>query len=135
MLDYTERNIAEARVAKGNGQQVERTGMFVATSFLHDVTRSGDPQLHVHTVIANATRQEDDQWRPLRSNELYDRQDILAAAFATDLRARVDAHAVCRPPYRGFRVHRHDRVGHRPIKQAAHAGELLLNTRQRQFRP
>jgi len=61
-LAWTERNIAEARVWNGRGQVPETTGRFVAATFLHDVNRSGEPQLHVHNVIANATRTADGKW-------------------------------------------------------------------------
>lgn len=90
-LGWAERNIAEARTWNGRGQEVERTGKLVAATFLHDVNRNGEPQLHVHNVIANMTRTADGQWRALRSDELYDRQHVMDAVFNADLRARAEA--------------------------------------------
>ncbi len=72
-LYWAERNIAETRVWNGRNQEPVRTANFVAASFLHDVNRNGEPQLHVHSVIANATQTTDGKWRALRSDALYDR--------------------------------------------------------------
>ncbi|QYE37035.1 relaxase domain-containing protein (plasmid) [Polymorphobacter sp. PAMC 29334] len=90
-ISWAESNIAEARVWNGRNQEPERTGKFVAATFLHDVNRNGEPQLHVHTVIANATQTADGKWRALRSDALYDRQHVMGAVFASTLRARVEA--------------------------------------------
>lgn len=90
-LGWAERNIAEARVWNGRNQEPERTGKFVAATFLHDVNRNGEPQLHVHSVVANATQTTDGKWRAVRSDALYDRQHVMGAVFASTLRARVEA--------------------------------------------
>ena len=90
-LGWAERNIAEARTWNGKGQDVARSGKFVAATFLHDVSRNGDPQLHVHMIIANVTRTADGKWRALRSDEIYKRQYVMGAVFNAELRARVEA--------------------------------------------
>ncbi len=89
-LTWTERNIAEGRVWNGKGQAPEATGRFVAATFLHDVNRSGEPQLHVHNVIANATRTADGKWRALHADQLYERQHVMDAVFLSALRSRVE---------------------------------------------
>ncbi|MDR6790742.1 conjugative relaxase-like TrwC/TraI family protein [Sphingomonas sp. BE138] len=89
-LAWTERNIAQARVWTGKGQVPETTGRFVAATFLHDVNRSGEPQLHVHNVIANATRTADGKWRALHADQLYECQHVMDAVFLSALRSRVE---------------------------------------------
>ena len=89
-LAWAERTIAEGRAWNGKGQVPEPTGRFVAATFLHDVNRSGEPQLHVHTVVANATRTADGKWRALHSDQLYQRQHVMDAVFLSALRARVE---------------------------------------------
>ncbi len=89
-LGWVERTIAEARTWNGRGQQVERTDKLVAATFLHDVNRNGEPQLHVHAVIANATRTADGKWHALRSDEIYNRQHVMGAVFNAELRTRVE---------------------------------------------
>ncbi len=58
--------------------------------FLHDVNRGGEPQLHVHNVIANATRTADGKWRALHADQLYERQHVMDAVFLSMLRGRVE---------------------------------------------
>ena len=89
-LAWAERTIAEGRIWNGRGQVPEHTGRFVVATFLHDVNRSGEPQLHVHNVVANATRTADGKWRALHSDQLYQRQHVIDAVFLSALRARVE---------------------------------------------
>ncbi len=90
-LGWIERNIVEARVSTAEGQRAVRTGNVLAATFLHDVNRNGEPQLHVHNVLANATRMPDGSWKAVHSDELYQRQHVMGAVFASTLRARVEA--------------------------------------------
>ncbi|WCT75871.1 MobF family relaxase (plasmid) [Sphingomonas naphthae] len=90
-LGWIERNIVEARVSTAEGQRAVRTGNVLAATFLHDVNRNGEPQLHVHNVLANATRMADGSWKALHSDALYQRQHVMGAVFASTLRARVEA--------------------------------------------
>jgi conjugative relaxase-like TrwC/TraI family protein len=77
------------RVGAGSAAQVPTRGM-VATAFDHWDTRTGDPNLHTHVVIANKVQGEDGAWRSVDSralhhaavavSELYD--DFLADTLA-----------------------------------------------------
>lgn len=102
-LGWAERTIAEARSWNGKGQEVERTGKLVAATFLHDVNRNGEPQLHVHAVVANVTRTADGKWRALRLDELYNRKHVMGAVFNAELRARVEALGYDTTPARNAR--------------------------------
>jgi conjugative relaxase-like TrwC/TraI family protein len=47
---------------------------FVATSWLHTISRDGDPQLHVHLAVLNAVQRADgadDTWRAADGQHLY----------------------------------------------------------------
>ncbi len=92
-LAWAQANLIEARVwdAQGKRQIVEKTGNMVAAGFLHDVSRNGDPQLHVHAVIANATKASDGKWHAVRNDVLYDSQHLLGAIHNAELRSRVEA--------------------------------------------
>jgi conjugative relaxase-like TrwC/TraI family protein len=70
-LGWVEANLIEARVTdKATGEQVkEKTCNLVAATFLHDVNRNGEPQLHIHSVLANATRKRTDLWSEFRRAE------------------------------------------------------------------
>lgn len=53
-LGYIERHATWTRRGRG-GHRVVRGEGLVAAAFRHRSSRAGDPQLHTHTVIANAT--------------------------------------------------------------------------------
>jgi conjugative relaxase-like TrwC/TraI family protein len=60
-LDYLER--FECRARRGhNGLTMIGAGGFVGATFTHELSRSGDPHLHTHVVIANVVRGEDGRW-------------------------------------------------------------------------
>jgi conjugative relaxase-like TrwC/TraI family protein len=92
-LAWAETNLIEARVwdPQAKRQIVEKTGNMVAAGFLHDVSRNGDPQLHVHAVIANATLASDGKWHAVRNDVLYQSQHLLGAIHNAELRSRVEA--------------------------------------------
>lgn len=54
-LDYVERNAAWTRRGRGGRHRLAGDGLTVAT-FRHRTFRAGDPQLHTHSVVANATQ-------------------------------------------------------------------------------
>ena len=56
-LDYVERNACWTRRGRGGRQRLEGEGLTVA-AFRHRTSRAGDPQLHTHAVVANATEAE-----------------------------------------------------------------------------
>lgn len=89
-LAWVERNLAEARTWTGKNQEAGRTGNLLAATFLHDVNRCNEPQLHVHAVIANVTKASDGKWHALRPDELYNRQRVIGAVFNAALRDRVE---------------------------------------------
>ena len=90
-LGWVERNLVETRTWNGRVQETVRTGNLVAATFVHDVNRKGEPQLHAHAVVANATRAPDGRWHALKPDELYHRQHVMGAVFNAELRARVEA--------------------------------------------
>jgi conjugative relaxase-like TrwC/TraI family protein len=91
-LGWVEKNLIEARVwDKAEGRQVtENTGKLLAATFLHDINRNGEPQLHIHSVIANATLASDGKWHAVRNDELYNAQHVISAIQNADLRGRLE---------------------------------------------
>lgn len=89
-LGWAEKNLAQARVWDGTRQVTETTGNLLAATFLHDVNRSSEPQLHVHTVIANATLASDGKWHALKNDQFYSWQHTIGAVHNADLRARLE---------------------------------------------
>ena len=59
--------------SKDSGEWRDAKGL-VATSWLHTISRDGDPQLHVHLAIPNAVQRADgvdDQWRAADGQHFY----------------------------------------------------------------
>jgi conjugative relaxase-like TrwC/TraI family protein len=59
--------------SKDTGEWRDGKGL-VATSWMHTISRDGDPQLHVHLAVLNAVQRADgadDQWRAADGQHLY----------------------------------------------------------------
>ena len=63
-VGYLESVAAFGRRGTGGVDRVATSG-FVAAAFRHRTSRSGDPQLHTHVLIANMARGVDAQWGSL----------------------------------------------------------------------
>jgi conjugative relaxase-like TrwC/TraI family protein len=66
-LAQIEQGCAQARVTQEGVTIYQNTQNLVVAKFLHDISREGDPQLHVHCVVMNMTQRRDGQWRSLSS--------------------------------------------------------------------
>jgi conjugative relaxase-like TrwC/TraI family protein len=60
-LDYLERFECHARRGAGGHTVIGAHG-FVGAAFTHELSRSGDPHLHTHVVIANVVRGDDGRY-------------------------------------------------------------------------
>lgn len=91
-LDWVQKNLIEARVwdPSTKMQAAERTGNLVAATFQHDLNRNGDPQLHVHALIINATLATDGKWHAVHNDQLYRNQHLIGAVHNADLRQRIE---------------------------------------------
>ena len=67
-LDTIEKDCAQARVTEKGKTRFECTSNLVVATFRHELSRAGDPHLHTHCIVMNATRCADDKWRSLASN-------------------------------------------------------------------
>ncbi len=63
-LAYLEQEACVTRRGK-NGVTRERGSGFVAAAYQHRTSRSQDPHLHTHVIVANMARSPDGEWRAL----------------------------------------------------------------------
>jgi conjugative relaxase-like TrwC/TraI family protein len=70
-LSYMERNACWARRGKGGATFVPGNG-FLAAAYVHRSSRAGDPQLHTHVLVANATLGPDGRWSRLYHPAIYE---------------------------------------------------------------
>jgi conjugative relaxase-like TrwC/TraI family protein len=69
-IEYMEREACRARRGRGGATIVKGQG-FIAAGFRHRASRAGDPLLHTHVVVANATRADDGRWTAPHGQLLY----------------------------------------------------------------
>ncbi|HEX3239653.1 MAG TPA: MobF family relaxase [Solirubrobacterales bacterium] len=67
---YLQREACWTRRGAGGHEFVPGNG-FLAAGYLHRSSRAGDPHLHTHTLIANATKGPDGRWTRLYHPALY----------------------------------------------------------------
>lgn len=79
--------LAEARdySRTRNGEGV-RTGNLVYATFQHDTSRSLDPQLHTHAVIAAITRTAKGEWKALFNGEIWKQNTTIGSIYHAALR-------------------------------------------------
>ncbi|GAB2615036.1 MobF family relaxase [Kribbella endophytica] len=70
VLDLIQDQAVFTRTGDGGIAQIDTRGA-IATAFDHWDTRSGDPQLHTHLVIANRVQSNDGQWKTLDGRVLF----------------------------------------------------------------
>jgi conjugative relaxase-like TrwC/TraI family protein len=69
-MAYMEPEACRARRGQGGAIVVQGLG-FIGAAFRHRASRAGDPLLHTHVVVANATRANDGRWTALHGQMLY----------------------------------------------------------------
>ena len=82
---------AATRVRKpGNPQSDRTTGNLVAAAFVHDSSRTLDPQLHTHFTVFNATFDESEHsWKALQAGGMYEAIRYATAVYRNELAKRV----------------------------------------------
>jgi len=81
---------AAARVRKHGARKDRLTGNLVAASFVHDSSRTLDPQLHTHFTVFNATFDKAECcWKALEARGMYDAIRYGTAVYRNELAKRV----------------------------------------------
>jgi conjugative relaxase-like TrwC/TraI family protein len=84
-LSYMERSACWARRGKGGATFVPGAG-FLAAAYVHRSSRAGDPQLHTHVLVANATLGPDGRWSRLYHPAIYEHARTASYLYAAHLR-------------------------------------------------
>jgi conjugative relaxase-like TrwC/TraI family protein len=91
-LEYLEKQACRTRKGQGGYEIVPGQG-FVGAAFRHRTSRAGDPQIHTHVLVANATRIHDGTWGSLDGRAIYAEARtagfIHEAVFRHELRQRL----------------------------------------------
>jgi conjugative relaxase-like TrwC/TraI family protein len=84
-LDYMQREAYWTRRGAGGSEFVQGNG-YLAAGYLHRSSRNGDPQLHTHVLIANATKGPDGRWTRLYHPAIYDHAKAAGYIYEAHLR-------------------------------------------------
>ena len=98
-LAWIEANAVETRMMDPELGRMVRTGgqSIVAATFMHEVSRNLDPQLHTHAVIANMVLGQDGgsprsggtprsgKWRTMANEKLYESKMLIGALYRAEL--------------------------------------------------
>ena len=87
-IGYLEREACWTRRGAGGVIRLPGRG-FVAAGFRHRSSRAGDPLLHTHVVVANATQTADGRWTALDGRELYRHAKTAGFLYQAALRAEL----------------------------------------------
>jgi conjugative relaxase-like TrwC/TraI family protein len=87
-IGYLEREACWTRRGRAGVIRLAGRG-FVAAAFRHRTSRAGDPLLHTHVVVANATQAADGRWTTLYGRELYRHAKTAGFLYQAALRAEL----------------------------------------------
>jgi conjugative relaxase-like TrwC/TraI family protein len=86
-LDYMQANACLTRRGDGEGGMAFLQGSgYLAAGYMHRSSRNGDPQLHTHVLIANATQGPDGKWTRLYSPAIYEHAKTAGYIYEANLR-------------------------------------------------
>ncbi len=83
-LDYMQREACWTRRGAGGSEFLKGDG-YLAAAYRHRSSRNGDPQLHTHVLVANATRAEG-RWTRLYHPAIYDHATTASYIYEAHLR-------------------------------------------------
>lgn len=87
-VSYVEANMVSTRRQNASGEmEVVEGGKIIAGLFRHDTSRSLDPQLHTHAVIANMVLNPDGKWSSLRNDDIFRGKMLAGEIYRSELAA------------------------------------------------
>ena len=92
-LEWIDRDLLQTRGWDPITRQrprVAANGMIVA-GFRHLASRSGDPQLHTHCVLANITRNASGEWRSVEPTRIRRSAKLIGAYYRNELARRLQS--------------------------------------------
>ena len=84
-LDYMQREACWTRRGAGGSEFVQGNG-YLAAGYVHRSSRAGDPQLHTHVLVANATKGTDGRWTRLYHPAIYNHAKTASYIYEAHLR-------------------------------------------------
>ena len=89
-MAWVEKNLAEGRKTVEGKTAAIQTGNLVYALFQHDTSRALDPQLHIHSIVANMTRMPDGKWQALHADKIWSNNTVIGSIQHAFLRTRME---------------------------------------------
>lgn len=91
-LAFVESKLVETRIWDPIKRTSIRVGRqrFLAATFRHTLSRTGDPQLHTHCAIPNTVVDADGNWRSMANEKIYNQQKRIDATYLEALATEVE---------------------------------------------
>jgi conjugative relaxase-like TrwC/TraI family protein len=81
---------ALTRVRRGGEYADRRTENVLGVAFEHFTSREGDPQLHQHCLVFNATHDDEEKrWKALQSSGIYDASALITEVYRSALASKL----------------------------------------------
>lgn len=74
---------------KAGKQDIIGGQKMLAALIEHDISRNEDPQLHTHSLVANACSDETGKFRAIHSSEIFQNRDLIGEVYRTELKANI----------------------------------------------
>jgi conjugative relaxase-like TrwC/TraI family protein len=84
-IQIIERDFLKTRTTYKEQVVIEQANNLVAATFKHFTSREQDPQLHTHTIIANATCDKNNFWKCAFFDEIYNNKKLIGAIYRSEL--------------------------------------------------
>ncbi len=84
-IKIIERDFLKTRTIIDKQVIIEPVNNLVAATFKHFTSREQDPQLHTHTIIANATADKTGFWKCAFFDEIYNNKKLIGAIYRSEL--------------------------------------------------
>ncbi len=84
-LGYLQQEAGWTRRGAGGAEFLKGSG-YLAAAFEHRSSRNGDPQLHTHVLVANATQGPDGRWTRLYHPAIYEHAQTASYLYQAQLR-------------------------------------------------
>ncbi|MCB9063263.1 MAG: relaxase domain-containing protein [Halobacteriovoraceae bacterium] len=80
-LNWVEKTYPQSRYKLDGNTWFKNTSSLIAAKFEHMSNRNGEPDLHIHSVIMNLTKDSEGQYRTFRNEKIYIDQKTIGQVF------------------------------------------------------
>lgn len=88
-ISIVERDFLKTRTIANKEVIIEPAVNLIAATFRHFTSREQDPQLHTHTIIANATADKTGFWKCAFFDEIYNNKKLIGTIYRSELAKEV----------------------------------------------